>query len=257
MVDTVESSTQTVPAIYDEIGVRPIINGRGATTAVGGTLMSPEVLAAMTEAAGAFVVLDDLNRRVGERIATLTGMEAGYVTSGSAAGMVLAAAACIAGTDPERIKALPESNGLANEFVIHRAHRINYDQMLRVAGGRLVEIGTPEQTKPRELEQAITDANGRSLLCRLAAHQSRCARLLDRGQHRARSRRAGHRRRRVNRAPGRSPSPLGPHGAPIWSYSVAAKDSAVLRILGSSPGAPTSSTRREPTVILTLVSGGA
>jgi uncharacterized pyridoxal phosphate-dependent enzyme len=156
MVDTVESSTQTVPAIYDEIGVRPIINGRGATTAVGGTLMSPEVLAAMTEAASAFVVLDDLNRRVGERIATLTGMEAGYVTSGSAAGMVLAAAACIAGTDPERIKALPESNGLANEFVIHRAHRINYDQMLRVGGGRLVEIGTPEHTTPRELEQAIT-----------------------------------------------------------------------------------------------------
>ncbi|MCC2626445.1 MAG: Pyridoxal phosphate-dependent transferase [Thermomicrobiales bacterium] len=156
MVDTVEGSTQTVPAIYDEIGVQPIINGRGATTAVGGTLMSPEVLAAMTEAAGAFVVLDDLNRRVGERIATLTGMEAGYVTSGSAAGMVLAAAACIAGTAPERIKALPECNGLANEFVIHRAHRINYDQMLRVAGGRLVEIGTPEQTKPRDLEQAIT-----------------------------------------------------------------------------------------------------
>ena len=156
MVDTVESSTQTAPAIYDEIGVRPIINGRGATTAVGGTLMSPEVLAAMTDAAGAFVVLDDLNRRVGERIATLTGMEAGYVTSGSAAGMVLAAAACIAGTDPERIKALPESDGLANEFVIHRAHRINYDQMLRVGGGRLVEIGTPEQTEPRELEQAIT-----------------------------------------------------------------------------------------------------
>ena len=152
----VENSMQSVPAIYDEIGIRPIINGRGATTAVGGTLMSPEVLAAMTEAAGAFIVLDNLNRRVGERIATLTEMEAGYVTSGSAAGMVLAAAACIAGTDPERIKALPESNGLANEFVIHRAHRINYDQMLRVAGGRLVEIGTPEQTKPHDLEQAIT-----------------------------------------------------------------------------------------------------
>ena len=83
-------------------------------------------------------------------------MESGYVTSGSAAGMVLAAAACIAGTDPERIKALPESDGLANEFVIHRAHRINYDQMLRVGGGRLVEIGTADHTEPRELEQALT-----------------------------------------------------------------------------------------------------
>ena len=156
MVETVERKMQAVPAIYDEIGVRPIINGRGATTAVGGTLMSPEVLAAMTDAAGAFVVLDDLNRRVGERIAKLTGMESGYVTSGSAAGMVLAAAACIAGTIPERIEALPESDGLANEFVIHRAHRINYDQMLRAGGGRLVEIGTTDHTEPRDLEQALT-----------------------------------------------------------------------------------------------------
>ncbi len=157
MVDTVERLMETVPAIYDEIGVRPIINGRGATTAVGGTLMSPEVLTAMTDAASAFVVLDDLNRCVGERIAKLTGMEAGYVTSGSAAGMVLAAAACIAGTDPERIKALPESDGLANEFIIHRAHRINYDQMLQVGGGRLVEIGAPDQTTPQELEHAFTE----------------------------------------------------------------------------------------------------
>ena len=122
MVDTGGRVMQIVPwpAIYDDIGVRPIINGRGATTAVGGTLMSPEVLAAMTDAANAFVVLDELNRRVGERVATLTGWT-GYVTSGSAAGMVLAAAACIAGTDPARIKALPESDGLANEL-IHRAH---------------------------------------------------------------------------------------------------------------------------------------
>jgi uncharacterized pyridoxal phosphate-dependent enzyme len=156
VVDTGGRAMQTVPAIYDDIGVRPIINGRGATTAVGGTLMSPEVLAAMTDAANAFVVLDELNRRVGERVATLTGMESGYVTSGSAAGMVLAAAACIAGTDPARIKALPESDGLANELVIHRAHRINYDQMLRVGGGRLVEIGTLDLTEPRNLEQAIT-----------------------------------------------------------------------------------------------------
>ena len=65
----------------------------------------------------------------------MTGMEAGYVTSGSAAGMVLAAAACIAGTDPERIRALPASNGLANEFIVHRAHRIDYDQMLRARRG--------------------------------------------------------------------------------------------------------------------------
>jgi L-seryl-tRNA(Ser) seleniumtransferase len=148
-------TTTTIPSIYEEIGVRTIINGRGATTAVGGTLMHPDVLAAMADAARAFVVLDELNERVGERIAELTGMPAGYVTCGSAAAMVIAAAACIAGSDPERIRRLPDSDGMPNEIIIHRAHRINYDQMLRVAGGRLVEIGTPDRTEPEELERAI------------------------------------------------------------------------------------------------------
>ena len=127
---------QTVPAIYDDIGVRPIINGRGATTAVGGTLMSPEVLA-MTDAANAFVVLDELNRRVGERVATLTGMESGYVTSGSAAGMVLAAAGVHCRNRSRTNQGASGERRLANELVIHRAHRINYDQMLRIGGGRL------------------------------------------------------------------------------------------------------------------------
>jgi len=144
-------------SIYDDIGVRTIINGRGATTAVGGTLMLPEVTAAMAEASRAYVVLDELNLKIGERIAEITGAEAGYVTSGSAAGMALAAAACIAGTRPERIRQLPDSTGMANEIVIHRSHRLNYDQMYRIGGAHLVEIGFPQGTEQWELEHALTD----------------------------------------------------------------------------------------------------
>ncbi len=157
MVDTAPRAGVLAASIYARLGVRTIVNGRGATTAVGGTLMPGEVTAAMAEAATAFVVLDELNARVGERIAEVTGAEAGYVTSGSAAAMALAAAACIAGTDPEQVRRLPDSNGKRNEIVIHRSHRINYDQMYRVGGGVLVEIGLPDATEPRELERAITE----------------------------------------------------------------------------------------------------
>jgi uncharacterized pyridoxal phosphate-dependent enzyme len=156
MVDTAVVARTQATSIYQAMGVRTIINGRGATTAVGGTLMPPEVTAAMAEAAKAFVVLDELNRKVGERIAAVTGAEAGYVTSGSAAGMALAAAACIAGSDPARIRQLPDSEGMPNEIVIHRSHRLDYDQMYRVSGGRFVEIGLPHATEPWELEHAIT-----------------------------------------------------------------------------------------------------
>ena len=145
----------TGSTIYGRLGVRTIINGRGATTAVGGTLMPPEVVAAMAEAATAFVVLDELNECIGGRIAEVTGAEAGYVTSGSAAGMALAAAACIAGTDPARIRHLPASDGLPNEIVLHRSHRLNYDQMYRLGGAHLIEIGVPQETEAWELVDAI------------------------------------------------------------------------------------------------------
>jgi uncharacterized pyridoxal phosphate-dependent enzyme len=150
-----ERTTALQSGIYQQIGVRTIINGRGATTSVGGTLMAPDVLTAMAEAATAYVVLDELNDAVGRKIAEITGAEAGYVTSGSAAGMALAAAACIAGADSARIRRLPDSEGWQNEIVIHRSHRINYDQMFRIGGGRLVEIGMNSGTEHWELEHAI------------------------------------------------------------------------------------------------------
>lgn len=155
MVDTRAQKTTTT--IYDHLGVRTIINASGATTAVSGTLISPEVAAAMVEAARAFVVLDELNAKVGEKIALATGAEAGYVTAGSAAAMALAAAACIAGSDPARIRQLPNSDGMPNEIIIHRAHRIGYDQMFRAGGGKLIEIGIPALTERWELEAAFSD----------------------------------------------------------------------------------------------------
>jgi L-seryl-tRNA(Ser) seleniumtransferase len=155
MVETAVSPTRT--SIYDQLGVHTIINASGATTAVSGTLMSPEVAEAMVEATKAFVVLDELNAKVGEKIAQVTGAEAGYVTCGSAAAMAIAAAACIAGSDPARIRQLPDSSGMPNEIIIHRVHRIGYDQMFRSGGGKLIEIGLPALTERWELEAVICE----------------------------------------------------------------------------------------------------
>lgn len=157
MVTVFSAPTEQQTDIYARLGVRTIINARGATTAVGGTLPPPEVMAAMAEAAKAFVVLDELNAAVGEKIAAITGAEAGYVTAGSAAGMLLAAAACITGTDTARIRRLPDTTGMPNEIIVHRAHRINYDQMFRAPGAKLVEIGIPSATERWEYEAAFTE----------------------------------------------------------------------------------------------------
>ena len=156
MVDAALKPRTQIPDIYRRIGVRTVINGSGAATLVGGSLMRPETAAAMVEASQAFIVLEELNAKVGEKIAAITGAEAGLVTSGSWAAMALAAAACITGTDPEKIAKLPNTEGMANEVVLHRSHRLHYDQAYRAAGGKIVEVGLPYATAPWELERAIT-----------------------------------------------------------------------------------------------------
>lgn len=146
-----------MPGIYERLGVTPIINARGTHTRLGGTLMPPEVLDAMREAAGAYVVLEELQARASALIARATGAAAGLVTGGAAAGLLLGTAACIAGDDPAKIERLPDTAGMKNEAIMFRAHRNGYDQSVRAAGARIVEVGYGHGTLPHHLEGAITE----------------------------------------------------------------------------------------------------
>ena len=105
-----------------ELGVRPLINAAGTYTILGGSRLAPPVVAAMAEAADTFLDFDLLSARVGERIAELTHNEAAFVTSGAAAGVAIAIAACVAGTDPERILSFPAGAGGAR-VIVQRSQR--------------------------------------------------------------------------------------------------------------------------------------
>lgn len=142
--------------IYDELGVRKIINGSATLTMLGGSLMPPEVLSAMADAAQHFVDMDELQEKAGQKIAGWTHNEAAYVSCGAAAGMVLSTAACITGLDPDKRARLPFSDGLDNEIILHRRGRVGYDFAIRQAGGRLVEIGSDAGASAADLEAAIT-----------------------------------------------------------------------------------------------------
>ena len=145
------------PAIYQRLGLRRVINGAATLTRLGGSLMPPVVLDAMRDAGGSFVELDELQRAVGARIAELTGNEAAFVTSGAAAGMVLATAACVAGAEPARVTRLPNTTGMKNEVIIHKSQRNGYDHAIRQVGVTLVEIGMGRGTARWELEAAINE----------------------------------------------------------------------------------------------------
>jgi uncharacterized pyridoxal phosphate-dependent enzyme len=147
----------TTPRVYQQLGLRRVINGAATLTRLGGSLMPPEVLDAMRDAAGAFVQIDELHAAVGRRIAALTGNEAAYVSSGAAAGMALATAACVAGTDPALRGRLPDTSGMKNEVIIHRSQRNGYDHAIRQVGVTLVEIGDARAATVAELEAAFSE----------------------------------------------------------------------------------------------------
>ena len=88
--------------IYDELGVRKVINGYATLTLLGGSIMPLEVSAAMAEAAQHFVDIDELQEKAGAKIAEWTQNEAAYVSCGASAGLVLSTAACITGLDADK-----------------------------------------------------------------------------------------------------------------------------------------------------------
>jgi L-seryl-tRNA(Ser) seleniumtransferase len=147
---------------YDSLGLPRVINASGTLTRLGGSRMAPETLAAMAEAAAAFVPMDALQARAGEIIAEITGAEAGYVVSGAAAGLSLGVAACVAGMDVAAMDRLPDTTGLKNEVVVQRGHRNAYDHAIRAVGVRLVEVGYlgypgAGGTWPWQIDAAITE----------------------------------------------------------------------------------------------------
>jgi L-seryl-tRNA(Ser) seleniumtransferase len=150
--------------IYDRFGVSKRVNGAGLLTRLGGSLMAPEVLDAMRDAAGAFIDMAELQTRASEIIANHTGAQAGIVTGGAAAAMTLATAACITRNDVARMERLPDTDGMRNEVIMFRAHRTGYDHAIRAAGARIVDIGFNDRSvgsgvrglEGWEIEAAIT-----------------------------------------------------------------------------------------------------
>jgi uncharacterized pyridoxal phosphate-dependent enzyme len=132
--------------VYRSIGVRPLINARGTFTIISGSLMLPEVRAAIDAAAQQHVHLDELMAAVGARLAELTRAEFGMVSSGCAAALTHATAACVAGGNPDLHVRIPNLTGFPKDEVIIPAHSRNvYDAAVRAVGVRIVEVGTAEE----------------------------------------------------------------------------------------------------------------
>jgi D-glucosaminate-6-phosphate ammonia-lyase len=143
-------------SVLDRLGVRQVINACGPVTRLGGGLMDPDVAAAMIEASRVCMDMIALQAAACRTIARVTGAEAGIVTTGASAAILLGAAACLAGLDPGRMNRLPEVPDGRRDFIVVRSQRNMYDRALIVAGARLVEIGIPD----RFSGPGVRDADG-------------------------------------------------------------------------------------------------
>jgi uncharacterized pyridoxal phosphate-dependent enzyme len=136
--------------VYTRLGVKPLINGMGTVTVLGGSLMPPEVVRAMEEAARHFVLLPDLQAKAGARIAELLGVPAAMVTAGAASAIAVATAAAMTKADPKRIAQLPDTTGLPFEVVQQKSHHCGYEPQILLNGARIVTVETRE-----ELDRAL------------------------------------------------------------------------------------------------------
>jgi D-glucosaminate-6-phosphate ammonia-lyase len=152
---------------------RQIINAAGNVLVPGGFLANKDSIQAAAEILNRFVEMPELNRYASQIIAQTCESEAGCVTSCTAAGISLSVAAAMTGNDLARAN-LPDTTGLKNQVIIQGGHNCHFgggvDQMDRLSGAQIVEIGLVNRAEPYQLAAAINGNTAAALF--VVSHQT-------------------------------------------------------------------------------------
>jgi D-glucosaminate-6-phosphate ammonia-lyase len=147
--------------IRQQLGLRSVINVSGTMTSLGASIVVPEAVAAISAVLPQFVEIDDLQKVASRTIARLCATEAGFVTASCSAGITLAVAGAMTGSDLAAIERLPNAEGLKNEVLIMTGHMVSYgapvDQGIRLAGATVVPVGQATSARAYQLDGAIND----------------------------------------------------------------------------------------------------
>ena len=151
-----------IDAVWDirrRLGARPLINLTGTLTAYGGISARPEAIEAAAAIMGRGVDIVELQACASRIIAEATGSEAGFVAACSSAGICMAIAGAMTGSDLALIERLPDTAGMRSGVVIQTGHLVNYghsiSQDIRQTGARVVAIGDANASRTHQLEAAL------------------------------------------------------------------------------------------------------
>lgn len=153
--------------IRPELGLRQIVNVSGTMTSLGASIAVPEAIDAVARSLPQFFEMSGLHRHASTVIADLTGAEAGFVTASCAAGITLAVAAAMTGTDLLAIERLPDASTLKHEVLILSGHMVSFgapiEQLVRLAGGKVVPVGQATSSSAYQLAGSISDRTAAAL----------------------------------------------------------------------------------------------
>lgn len=140
--------------VLEKLGLRTFINAAGTYTAMTASLMPQEVIDAINATAKEFVMLNEVQDKVGEKIAGMCHAEAAMVTAGCWSAIVLGMAGVLTGDDAKKIGQLPslEGTGMKSEVIIQKTHIGGYDHALTNTGVKIIAVETSE-----EAERAINE----------------------------------------------------------------------------------------------------
>src|SRR3954466_5052075 len=107
--------------LVKELGLRTFINAAGTYTFMTASLMPDEVMEAINSSSKEFIMYDEVQDKVGEKIAALCHAEAAMVTAGCWSALVLGTAGVLTVNNRLSIKLLPDVSTLAkNEVIVQR-----------------------------------------------------------------------------------------------------------------------------------------
>jgi uncharacterized pyridoxal phosphate-dependent enzyme len=167
------ASSRTVPAapkrdLIKELGLRKFINAAGTYTFMSGSLMHDEVVEAIMACSKEFVLIDDAQDKVGEKIAAICHAEAATVTAGCWSALVLGTAGVLTGMDMQKVAQLPNVEGMKSEVIVQKTHNQGYVHALTNTGVKIVEIETAD-----ELEKVVNEKTAMMWFLNYAANDGK------------------------------------------------------------------------------------
>lgn len=146
--------------LFDDYGLTRLINLKGPATVIGGCRVSPQVIKYMESVLSEAVDMRQLQALASEIISYHTGAEGGCVTGCAAAGIAISIAAFLTGDNLGKIINLPRSINGRNRILIQKTQMVDaggcsIEQLVRLSGASITEVGDVADCAPFHLESAI------------------------------------------------------------------------------------------------------